>query len=836
MLKRLPRPSERNQQRLTSALLAIVLLAGLAAFARVTHQHYPIQTWLFWRYLGYWALGLSFVGACLSSGHATVKAVLRGGVLPSHEHVAASFAIGLMLFSYAMFAVGIGGLLGTGAFIAVPLLLLLSGARPSYRSLKRWRRGTARYGGAFASTSALDMLALLFGLGALALIYFSILSPKNIAFDARWKHLALAQHYAAAGRIAPFPEGWVPASAPQLASRIYTWALTLPWGVFFDKIELAAHLEFFSFCVSLSGIVALVRRLVPQSKSSLSWVLRFSFPGIFLYDSSLSGGADHIAAVFTAPIMLALFRAYPRLDLRHCILLAFPIAGVIMTKYSAAFVLMALPVLALSLRSLSLAVMRLRGKCDVERFAWLKGPAACIGMGLLLTSVLWVKNSIWYHDPLYPLLHKHFPSAPWDSDASWLYQYSYRAQHWKPKALTWETVKRSLEVLATFSFVPHDWKRFHRNVPVFGSLFTLTLLAIPALGRYHVRGRKRLWAVVFAVHMGIMIWWWTHHQDRYLQVLVPWMTASLAAIVILLWRRGLVVRLALAALVAFQLIWGSDVFFIPGHAHARSPAKVSIDLAASGFQRKGKSRLRVFPFEKIAARLPPEAVVMLHEVHPHLGLQRQAVHDWVSWQAGINYGRLASPQAVDATYRRMRVSHLLFNDRKSRGYDSIASELLFRYYANYVATKRKRVGGWTIAQMPSNALAPDAPFNGRVLFLPCDRRYAGMLSLKDMHVSSFGPGRFRFPKPRVKLSATNGSTLVKDAGFLVAKRACRNRYKHLNTWTQQFRKTLRRKRFDLYWRNPKQAKRRSAKPPAPKQAPAAGSASARASAAPPQRR
>ena len=42
----------------------------------------------------------------------------------------------------------------------------------------------------------------------------------------------------------------------------------------------------------------------------LTWIAMFLFPGIFLYDSNLHAGADHIAALFCIPLVLALLRVW----------------------------------------------------------------------------------------------------------------------------------------------------------------------------------------------------------------------------------------------------------------------------------------------------------------------------------------------------------------------------------------------------------------------------------------------------------------------------------------------------------------------------------------------
>jgi len=777
----------------TTLSLVLMLLAGCALMGSYVHPHYPIQKWLFWRYAGYGFASLIWLASCVCAGHVTVKRVLGGRTLPFLEQLVVAFAAGLVWFTTVLNLLGFVGFLNSAAFVATPLILLVAGGRPTWRYLRRYGGQVSRAGGWRRGLTWIDGLAIVFGIGALALIYFSIITPKNIAFDARWKHLALAQHYVAAGSIERFPEGWVAASAPQLAARMYTWAFLLPVGKFFDRVELAAHLEFVGFAFSLLGIPALVRRLVPNVRSASSWATRFLFPGVFVYDSSLGGGADHVAAFFVAPVLLGLLRFWPRLCPRHACLMAFALAGLILTKYSAAFAVIVFPVVVIAARSLWLGVKRVRHRDDDRlRGLWLWGPLSCIGVGAIITSQLWLKNWIWYGDPLYPLLYKYFPARPWDSDAAWLYQHSYRTQHWKPKELSLDTVWNSVKVLFTFSFEPHDWKRFHGRVPVFGSLFTLTLLTLPWLGK-----RVRLWATFAAVHVGVMVWWWTNHQDRYLQTLVPWMAAATAAAMVLLWRKGRWVRAALVVLVTFQLAWGSDAYFIPSHAYTKVPAKASMDLVRQGYQKKYDRRFASFTWEKVAAALPPDARVLIHETHPHLGLQRQAVHDWVSWQAGINYGALGTPAKVDARLRSFGVSHVVWKTGKSRGYDSLAGDLLFRLYAHRYLKAPRKVGGLMVATPRKVPVSETEAFNDDVLFLGCKGHQSGLHKLRDLHVPSFGPGRFRLKDAYEKLTKTNHEELAKRAGFLVIQRRCQKKHAKRKVMAR-FGTMTKRKRFELY--------------------------------------
>src|SRR5207249_5837380 len=116
---------------------------------------------------------------------------------------------------------------------------------------------------------------------------------------------------------------------------------------FFDKVELVAHLEVVFFLVTLAGVPALVRVLMPRARAHLSWVSVFLFPEIFNYDSSLHAGADHVAALWSIPVLTFLFlvlRAKSPALLGFFALMA---AAAIDTKFTAVMVVV-LPVLGVA--------------------------------------------------------------------------------------------------------------------------------------------------------------------------------------------------------------------------------------------------------------------------------------------------------------------------------------------------------------------------------------------------------------------------------------------------------------------------------------------------------
>ncbi|GMV17680.1 MAG: hypothetical protein HS104_32180 [Polyangiaceae bacterium] len=745
--------------------VVFALVAGIALFAWVAHGHYPIQKWLFWRYAGYWAAVLLFVASCTSLGLRLVR--LAGLSARLHERVFVAFALGLFAFELSMFVLGLLRLYYWPLFFALPAVFLAAGAKPAVRlGRKVFRRaGQLGAGRRSAVTSA---LLLLFGVLGIGMIYFLILSPHNVQFDARWKHLALAEDYVASHGVRRFDEGWSFSTRPHITSFVYAWGFLLPRSLLFDRVELCAHLELGVFLMTtVVGIPAMVRRLVPRARPGWVWPARFLFPGTFLYDSSLSVGADHVGAAFGPAIFLVLLRVVDSLGPRACVALGALLSAAALTKESIAMMLIPTPVAAVAVAA-AVALWRVRRASPEARLRWLTGPAAATLACLVFTAPLWLKNLIWHHDPFYPVGFRYFQGQPWTSDAAYLYQYGYVEHQFARPVAGLAGVLETLKTLATFSFVNNDYPQFHGKLPVFGSLFTLLLLCLPFL-----KGTRRIWLLVVWVHLGLFAWYWVHHQDRYLQGLVPLMTAVVAAVVVLVWRTTRLVGKGLtAALLALQVVWGGDVYFIRTHAMAGSAAIKSLDLLEAGYKKQYTERF-VFEGDMVALRkaLPKSARLLLHENHAHLGVGVPSLTDWLTYQFGISYGTLAGPPEVHALLSSMKVTHIAWQPERSRGWDSLAGDLTFFDFVLNATGERRLVGGHFL--VPLREAPPPPRPRSTVLVAACKSPKSGLYELADLTAPSFGPERGRYPAPRTALGPpAQLAELATRAEMLVLEPAC----------------------------------------------------------------
>jgi hypothetical protein len=735
------RPFGERPSGLRSLLIFGALLLATLLLADLFGQHYAVRDWLFWRYLRCWLAVAVFVAAALSSGNVLVRALTEPGERRD-GHLVLSFASGVYIFYVVEFAVGILGWLGTKSFFAVPSLLLAAGAPRGLTDVRAWLRVAPEQ--RQVRFRVWEIAAVALAATALAAIWVPTLVPENIAYDSRWYHLPLAEGYVADGAIRRTPEGAILSTYPHLTSLLDTWAFTLPWGGLFDRVVLCAQLEVAIFVASLAGIPLLVRYLVPNSQPRVAWAAIFLFPSILVYDSTLLAGADHVAALWAVPAFITFVRAYRDLRPRAMVLFVLQLCGLLMTKYTAAMAVL-FPLLAVLFRAVVLAIRSLRDRSQSK--AWLAGLAAAFGMGLLLTTPHWLKNWIWYGDPAYPLLRKHLHVRPWIPEGDLLFEV-FRRQAFVTMGRSYDKVSAAVRAMKDYSYELYTWDTFHGRFPVVGSLGTFSLFALPLL-----KGTRRLWLLAIAIHAGIALWGIEFHEDRYVQVLLPWIVSLLVAIMILSFRSGWAGRVGMVALVALQLVWGADMVFWSTHQMTgRSGLELASDFFGTARNKEFSQRTRVFTdFADLGRDLPPHSKVLIHHDHPRLGIGTQTVSDAVRMQYGISYGRLGSSRALYDLLKRYGVTHVVWAPEQVFGDESLASELVFHTFVRHLV-RVKQVHGRAIGQLPERAPPDegDAAFN-----FACDAIYEnGLFHVVDLHDSPITPLDLAKPLalPRVPLT------------------------------------------------------------------------------------
>jgi hypothetical protein len=739
-------PGREPWSRPRSIGLGLVLVAGALFFASVVDQHYPLKNWLFFRYARVWILSLVFLASSSVGGYG-IMGYLGGRSFPKREELALATGIGVFAFGLLIILLGHLGLLGLVCFLGTPAILVGIGFR---RCARDWPRLWLRLRRIeFAMTPASVLLWALAAI-ALGLVYVQILTPEAFGFDERWYHVPMAQRYALTGRVARFEEGYWPQANPHLASYLYTWAFLTPGVVLFDRLELCVHLEFVLFLVTFAQIPLLARRLAPGLRQPFGALVMLVFPSLYLYDGNLHCGADHVAAFFAIPTGLAAWRCFRDYRPQNAVILALCLSALTLTKFT-----------ALTLVVPAGAVLSLRGVYLAARRRPLALAAlATLFFGVLgMTTPLWLRNLIWFGDPVYPFLHAHLHDHPWNPDAAGpldVLQSFMSSGPWTKEGL-FEAVKTTL----TFSFVPNDWYVFHRDVPIFGSLFTLTLPCLLFL--------KRPWRLLVAhacIMVSLVVWYMLQHQDRYLQTILPWMAATTAACFARIWQVGWVARGPLIGLVALQVVWGGDVPFFRTHNQlGDSPVRASEAFIATGFEKK-PNRLVVFEaYAAIGKRTPENAVVLAHDMITILGIDRNWVTD--VHESRFSYGVLRTPDQVHRQLKALGVTHLVWTPW-ALGRDTLASDFAFLDYALHYTEHRENVGGNTIGRLPKHA-PPRGEADPEVALYACGAPYpSGRYRLSQLRLPVMNPGR----PPEARPLPADPAGALDEVSFVGIDRRC----------------------------------------------------------------
>lgn len=740
--------------RRVAGVLSLLALAGagfwVASFAlpmdKVLFDKWTTglgpRLWTTWGYLG------TFVLAALSFGQLMVRTASKG---PRDGSWALAFSSGTIVFAVAIGLFGWLGWLAHPFFWLLPLVMTFAGL-PALRDAVIEAKEQRAHERAFSNV---ELLALLFGGGCLLLLLFQVISPDNVNYDAMWYHLRAAERNALASAIQRTPEGDVLLTLPSATSWLYTWAFLAPGMVTEDRVVLALHLEFAVFAGTLACVPPLVRALVPgrdRRATRVSWVALFFFPSVFIYDTGLMGGADHMVALWAGAAVLAWIQARERGDLWSWVLPGLQLAG-LTAKYSSLYLL--IPLAPLMLGD---ALWRRR----------VSGLFVAAGVGLLMTSPYWLRNLVWYHNPVYPSAGFLFPNSPSNPDfAAWQ---SYWAQLvvLNPNAgSTAHRVRSTLRVLVDYHQQIYGWKDMTGDQPVMGSGYFLSLVVLPFLPE-----RRRLFALAVLVNLGIVVWFnLSQYHFRYLTVLTPLMAAGMAATALSLWELGLPARLGVVGLTCLLLSAYADVPF--RHTHRLNRASSPVENAGDFITKRGPGSGRLSMWRELAATLPPEARPVVHGIDPHLGLPRLSITDNSGWQLGINYGRWGSVAEAWRGLRALGATHLIWTDEVEQA-DSLAGEAIFRALAR-ATVNQKVVRGMNVGELPAEA--PSSQPGTHVLYVGCTLpRQTGIYSLPAL-VSPLPPADNPWPVvvPDEALQSDTWLTAASQdrVGWVVQEESCK---------------------------------------------------------------
>jgi hypothetical protein len=664
--------------------LAIVLLAATAWFAWYLSYYGPLEDWLFFVLAKIWGWQLLLTLSCASFGHLLLVRLLRIAELPNLEKLALSLALGLAAFVTGMYLGGFAHVLRPWYAVALPGVMLLAGARAARPWLDEFVR--PRF-----VTTPVAVAATAFGALGIGVLYLGIFSPESMNYDAVWNHLVIAQDYAREGRIVPFPGDWVK-NVPHLGSVVNTWAFLVPgFPEPAQRWMMALHDEFTVFLWTLVGVAAGARYLAGNIAFHGGWVALFLFPSIFV-GGEMGGAADHFVALFAVPLFLSTARFLDTTNGRHGALLGAFAGAALLTKYQAMYLLVPIAGI-LGVEFLLLCWRRLRGM-DVPLKGFLLGAAAALGVFVVLSSLHFGSNWVFFHNPFFPLAQGTFHSTPYLHDAQQQMDTIFADWAWHPPKELSERLRKAVEMVFTFSFKPHYSPT---SEPTFGSLLTLLLPALPFIGR-----ARKLWLGMGVCLGAVFVWAMTYWVDRNLQAVMPLMAAVVGALLFRIWQVGVLARAGVVALVALQVVWAGDWYLSGSDRMANA-----FSLIRSSQKGHEKTRFDGYRWDYLAMgkALPKDALLLLHEQHAMLGIDRPVLLDGAGFQGLVDYRQMRTLRDVYDRFRQIGVTHIVWEPGVIPS-SYRQEQVLFDLFMYPLLRNAKVFGGMHVAELPSEPPPP----------------------------------------------------------------------------------------------------------------------------------
>jgi hypothetical protein len=510
------------------------------------------------------------------------------------------------------------------------------------------------------------------------------------------------------------------------------------------------HTEFFIVVFGLPAIAAMARYLLMQRELRMAWVGYFLFPAIFVYDMNIGGSSDHFFGFFIAPLFIAVARSAVSFDRRYLCLAAIFAAGALLTKYQAVYIL---PIMGLVLVVALKAQLRLiPGLTALKRWWGIRGGEApgsrltaakkpfynlllASGLFCLVVSPHFIRNWIYYHNPVYPFAQDFFHSTPSFPKAGYYVENIFKDDNWRPHGTLKHVLWESLQLTFTFSFSPHYYF-FKPTWPNFGSLFTLSL---PFL--LFIRRGQRLWLSSFVCLGAVFLWAFTFRVDRNLQGFVPLIAASTIALLARAWQLGWFARVGVGGLCLLQLVWGGDALFYSQYPRLAA----AINLFRNGYEGSVASRYQEHPLVAVGKTLPKNAKVLYHRDRPTLGLNRAVALDYIGSQGLFNYDDDSSlPQLLD-DWRHGGVTHVMYDVGSQATDSSRHMDILFHEFLR-AANGGRSFGGYGLVDI-RNLKITHWPANYEVLLAGSSGYWDGIYPLNLLTSVEDLPARFHTTYP-----------------------------------------------------------------------------------------
>jgi hypothetical protein len=188
------------------------------------------------------------------------------------------------------------------------------------------------------------------------------------------------------------------------------------------------------------------------------------------------------------------------------------------------------------------------------------------------------------------------------------------------------------------------------------------------------------------------------------------------------WREGAMVRIAVGALVAVQVVWGGDVYFFRTHPIVNdSPIRALADYLSAGHRKDYENRFALFvDNQQLGKALPAKAKLLMHRDRNRNGIHANTVVDEPGWQGAIDYLSLGSAERTLGLWRELGITHVAWGtDLGDMSPEDLAREAVFSTAIRRGSEQAPRmVGGKHLVKLRAAKPKTDAPAL-RIAWLGC---------------------------------------------------------------------------------------------------------------------
>jgi hypothetical protein len=476
--------------------------AALAIFRDDRHFYRDLLTRLP-RNLDLLGLTLVFTGSAIGVGGLALR-LLK---MPWHdewEHALYALAIGLVLYTYAVMALGWAGLFVSWAFLVLLAVSLGLTVLHALTIFLRWRSSSRQPSAVQHSWLRLVSIVLLAG-GVCVAGYIALLGAlgPEAQFDARWNHLAVPVHYLAHGgffpvvqvtrmavtAITPYQEMlYVPlvGMGGPIAAKLLHWT---------DAILAALALIYFGVTHFRSAHLGLIAALLFVTTPVVAW-------------SMSTGGTDLPAAFFTLLALHGFLRWRQTQEVVYLVLSAVVTGYLVGVKPFAGITLLLL-LLGIVVAGLPRPVSRRALAAAAPAIA---RHVALVGLLAIGCCLPWfIRSDQLTGDPVFPTLSRFFPSPYWGPAADHYVtiaylDYGHRHTLLNLFRLPWDTVVHPFQ---------------YRSVVGPWLLVGLPLLALALVAAREI-DRTLIRLLVAVCGLWVVLWYATGAVElRYLDSVLP---------------------------------------------------------------------------------------------------------------------------------------------------------------------------------------------------------------------------------------------------------------------------------------------------------------------------